>query len=390
MSITFDDVINIIPRYPKIHSEELISALSELNSLIGLEKIKEDVYGQLAYAIMLLDLRPTNKNRYMLHTLITGPPGVGKSNLAHILGKIWAAIGIIGRKPMERKQLSKEQNTIYHLMRNSDFILDNIEIIRSLIPPDVINQTETDSCDKPILKRINWIAEMCKDCTESAAYVSDLLKDNKPPIIFKKVTRADLIGKWQGHTAEQTRKILMNSLNGVLFIDEAYQLITGHDDHGDNFGAECLTTINEFISEHADDMILIFAGYEDTMEETIFRVQPGLRRRFMWHFNIEPYSPEELASIIVKQATDDNWTLDKNVTSDWLASLVSCNKNYFNNYGGDTSRLVFYSAIEHACNRILNPDLPIGILNKNMINGGFHRLKKNSKLSDNSSSSMYL
>ena len=72
-----------------------------------------------------------------------------------------------------------------------------------------------------------------------------MVNGDKTNIKFKKVTRADLVGKWQGHTADQTKKILEETLGGVLFIDEAYQLITSHDQNSDNFGAECLTTLNE-------------------------------------------------------------------------------------------------------------------------------------------------
>ena len=110
----------------------------------------------------------------------------------------------------------------------------------------------------------------------------------------------------------------------------------------------------------------------------------------MWHFNIEPYTPEELAAIIIKQTIDDKWILSDNITLTWLTDLVSANKDYFNNYGGDTSRLVFYSAIEHACKRITNPDLPIGILDRSMIKDGLERLKKNHKSPDKPPSSMFL
>ncbi|CAH6419330.1 AAA family ATPase [uncultured virus] len=467
-SICYDHIIRAIPRYPQVHEEELISALSELNELIGLAKIKEAVFGQIAYALMLLDNPILNKNKYMLHTLITGPPGVGKSNLAHILGKIWAALGIVGRKAIGRSDLTKDQDTIYHISRNADFISNKIYAIRNLLPEESIalseqipkesialseqipketvalseqipketvalseqipketvalsEQIPKESIalseqipketvalseqisgeilemegpdnqnifldtgavltkEKQIITLLDWIDDICKDTVELSKYVRDLLVDEKKPIKFKKVTRADLVGQWQGHTAEQTRNILTEALGGVLFIDEAYQLMTSRDDSGDNFGAECLTTINEFMSEHPDELIIIFSGYEDTMEETIFRVQPGLKRRFVWCFNIEPYVPEELASIIIKQATDDGWKLTEEVTAEWLRNLISTNISYFKNYGGDTSRLIFYTAINHASCRILNPDLEKGVFTRKMFLAGLEQLKNNNK-----------
>jgi adenylate kinase family enzyme len=386
---TFSKFNKILPLYPSIHIEELTSALNDLDSLIGLYKVKEAVIGQLAYALMLLDNPQLNKNKYMLHTLIVGPPGVGKSNLAYILGRIWAALGIVGKKEMERKDFTKDQEMIFHLSRNLDFINNKAQLIKLSLTRESL-ESKLDHDDNTIEERLDWIIKLSQESSNDADYIKKLLTDGKKPIKFKKVTRADLVGQWQGHTAERTRKILNEALGGVLFIDEAYQLVTTHDDSGDNFGLECLTTINEFMSEHCGEIIIIFAGYEDTMDETIFRIQPGLKRRFMWRFNIEPYSSLELSQIINKQAIDDGWKFDEKITPEWIYKLVSNNIDWFPNYGGDTSRLIFYSAIEHACQRITNPNLKKGVLTKKMIKQGLKYLKQNSSKGGDPPFSMYI
>jgi SpoVK/Ycf46/Vps4 family AAA+-type ATPase len=387
MDLSIDRIIQIIPQYPQIHAEELLAALNELNALIGMNQVKKAVYGQLAYALMLLDNPQLNKRKYMLHTLITGPPGTGKSNLAEILGRIWAALGIIGTIPISRKDLTKEQEIILHLSRNLDFILDKAEIIRDDLPAEILCESGDD--DISIEKRLNWIIELSGESIKQAAFIKGLLSSDKKPIKFKKVTRSDLVGQFQGHTADKTQKLLTEALGGVLFIDEMYQLITSCDGE-DNFGWECLNSLNQFMSEHCEDLIVIGAGYESTMEETVFRVQPGLKRRFMWQFNIEPYTPEELALITRKQSRDDGWELGDDVTISWLQSLIANHLEYFKNYGGDTSRWIFYSAIEHACQRVINPTISKGILNRDMFLWGLERLKDNTSSKPSSCINMYL
>jgi DNA polymerase III delta prime subunit len=96
---------------------------------------------------------------------------------------------------------------------------------------------------------------------------------------FIKLRRDDLIGRYIGHTAIKTREALMNGLGKVIFIDEAYELYNVTSDSTcDSFGMECLSAILNFMNEFSDKTIIIFAGYEDLLKKTIFRVQPGLER----------------------------------------------------------------------------------------------------------------
>lgn len=69
---------------------KLKPTLEKLNKMIGLEEIKNKIVDMILYHIQHLE----NTNS-MLHTIIEGPPGVGKTELGKILGEIYAGLGII-------------------------------------------------------------------------------------------------------------------------------------------------------------------------------------------------------------------------------------------------------------------------------------------------------
>lgn len=63
--------------------------LIELNTLIGMKNIKKSIVGQILYYIQGL------QDADMLHTIIEGPPGCGKTTVGRILGKIYCKLGLI-------------------------------------------------------------------------------------------------------------------------------------------------------------------------------------------------------------------------------------------------------------------------------------------------------
>jgi len=69
----------------------LVDPLTELNNMIGMETVKQDMVDHILFRIQNLD--PANTD--MMHTVIQGPPGVGKTEVAKIIGKIYLAMGIL-------------------------------------------------------------------------------------------------------------------------------------------------------------------------------------------------------------------------------------------------------------------------------------------------------
>lgn len=69
----------------------LIPVLTELQNMIGMEKFKKNVIDIIIYHIQNLHVDGDD----MLHTILYGPPGVGKTTVAHILAKIYCRLGCL-------------------------------------------------------------------------------------------------------------------------------------------------------------------------------------------------------------------------------------------------------------------------------------------------------
>ncbi len=69
----------------------LVEPLQELNNIIGMDSVKEDMLDHILFKIQNFDA----KNQDMMHTVIMGPPGVGKTEVAKIIAKVYLAMGIL-------------------------------------------------------------------------------------------------------------------------------------------------------------------------------------------------------------------------------------------------------------------------------------------------------
>jgi hypothetical protein len=161
---------------------------------------------------------------------------------------------------------------------------------------------------------------------------------------IKIVSRVDLVAKYVGQSSPKTREVLMEALKEgkVVFIDEAYSIVL---DEKDPFGSEVLTEINRFMSEHPA-LVCIFAGYKEKMESTIFRAQPGLKRRLTWVFEIKKYTGDMLTSIYIKQLAKDNWVYEGDTKV--LDKFFEDNMIHFSAFGGDTLTMCFYSKLVYS------------------------------------------
>jgi len=121
------------------------------------------------------------------------------------------------------------------------------------------------------------------------------------------VGRGDLVGKYVGWTAPAIQKKFREAKGGVLFIDEAYSLV---DDRNGSFGDEAINTIVQEMENHRDDVVVIFAGYPDKMDEFLQK-NPGLWSRIAFHVPFSDYDTENLCDIADLIATQKGLKLSK-------------------------------------------------------------------------------
>jgi len=228
--------------------------LNKLDEMIGLDSLKNDIVKQLLYFIQ--GFADDSSHGDYKHTVLTGPPGTGKTELAKLIGSIYSKIGI--------------------------------------------------------------------------------LKGNN---VFKKVTRTDLIAGYLGQTAIKTRKVIDECMGGVLFIDEAYSL---QDD--DIFAKECVDTLCESLSDNKNNFMVIIAGYESDLNESFFKINKGMNSRFIWRFNIDPYSIKELFRIWCYIVTSRGWYFHEDITEQYFQSK----KDKFKDNGRGMEQLFLFCKIAHS------------------------------------------
>ena len=131
--------------------------------------------------------------------------------------------------------------------------------------------------------------------TTVARLFSRIMKDNGILSTGKlvEVGRGDLVGKFVGWTAPTVKKKFNEAKGGVLFIDEAYSLV---DDRDGLYGDEAINTIVQEMENHREEVIVIFAGYPDKMEQFLQK-NPGLRSRIAFHVPFKDYNADELCDI---------------------------------------------------------------------------------------------
>lgn len=139
--------------------------------------------------------------------------------------------------------------------------------------------------------------------TTTAQMIADIFR-NLGILVTSKFTtigREDMVGQYLGETALKTKSLLINHIEGVLFLDEAYQLgVRDSQGNHDIYGQEALGTLTNFTDKWRGQFAFIAAGYEENMNDDFFHVNPGLERRFT-RLPLDKFSPQQLLKIFFQK-----------------------------------------------------------------------------------------
>lgn len=173
---------------------------------------------------------------------------------------------------------------------------------------------------------------------------------------FFSCTAKDLIGQYMGETDKKTYELLKKSINGVLFIDEAYSLSYADSSHSDsNYKKEALEQIIAFmdVPEHRGKCCLIFAGYQKDMQG-LYKSNSGMRSRIEEVY-FRDYSADELFQIFALFCRKNGYLLEEGIKKYYIPIFEEMTKmEYYSN--GRTARTVYEKTIANFKRRIVHSE----------------------------------
>jgi stage V sporulation protein K len=224
-------------------ADDSVKAIDRIRQMIGLTSVKRHLEQNICYVKMMDARRQAGLpcgNRLM-HVIMTGSPGTGKTTVARLLGKAY-----------------KEMN--------------------------ILSSGHTVECNR-----------------------STLVQDHI------------------GGTEKATKEKIEEAMGGVLFIDEAYSLLSGSQLSND-FGVRIIDTLMTVLSDPESDILVVLAGYEDEMQK-LLKSNPGLASRFPVRLHFPDYSVDELMLMADDWFKDNGYQTDAKVRQrirDVVAGAAAC------------------------------------------------------------------
>ena len=163
--------------------------------------------------------------------------------------------------------------------------------------------------------------------------------------------RSRLVAGYVRQTAINVREVVEQAIGGVLFIDEAYALVS--PDTTNDYGSEAVDTLVKMMEDHRDDLVVIVAGYREEMEQFL-RSNTGLISRFNKFITFEDYSEQQLLEILTVMAEQAGMVVEDTAVKKLGLYLASMNEQERRDFGNARGvRNVFERMIVNQANRIV-------------------------------------
>ncbi len=168
----------------------------------------------------------------------------------------------------------------------------------------------------------------------------------------------DLIGEYMGQTTPKTAKKCEEAYNGVLFIDEAYQLNPYTSNNVDFYKEECIAELIQQMENNRDKLVVIFAGYSNEMQDFLEKANTGLKSRIGRNIEFVDYNSDELLNIFERIVENHGMTItdDARARAKSIIERASQNTEKFGN-ARFARNLFERSLLQHAA---LTADIPEG------------------------------
>jgi len=345
MSVKMDDIMNEIKAYAKSDKgvaafPKLRAALKDLDLMIGLVNVKETVASQIMEVISYIQIHAPNR---------TSPPVTRQKTKEdrkrrRPKKRNWSRKKrrkepSVGEKKEKRKMLKLE------IQNELGAFLQQIE--------DMSDCDEDDECDEDDVRpkelrgiKLHSLLLGPSGCGKTTLAKKlhgvwkalGLVNDK-----FETITKGDLSSQFQGASLERLRTLIRECRGGVLFVDEAYSLVTNSKDH---YGVELLNYITAQLTSERCTTTFVLAGYTKSMKSALLGSNEGLERRFASVFELDTPSTNDLAKIFkVLVERERGW--QSRVDESELAAFFANHKDDFRNHGGDVETFVAFIRKAH-------------------------------------------
>jgi stage V sporulation protein K len=163
-------------------------------------------------------------------------------------------------------------------------------------------------------------------------------------------SRDGLVAGFVGQTAIKTNEVIDKSIDGVLFIDEAYSL----SDCGNNdFGKEAIDTLIKRMEDNRKNIVVIAAGYTIPMKNFI-NSNPGLSSRFNRFFVFDHFTPEQLLQVYHSFCKKSDFIITDSAKEKLLITFKALYEKRNDSFGNArTVRNLFERCVQNQANRIV-------------------------------------